>query len=103
MKAFVIGSENCVLGFGLAGLEGVTVRGAAEVHAELDRRMADPELALVLISADVAAWARERVDALKVNSLQPLLVEIPGEHTGTSYPPLREFVQRAVGVHLERS
>ncbi|MGI6379374.1 MAG: V-type ATP synthase subunit F [Anaerolineae bacterium] len=103
MKAFVIGSENCVLGFALAGLGGVTVRSAAELHAELDRRMDDPELALVLISADVAAWARERVDALKVNSLRPLLVEIPGEHTGTSYPPLREFVQRAVGVHLERS
>lgn len=103
MKAYVIGSENCVLGFALAGLEGVTVRSAAEVDAALDRYMADPEVALVLISADVATWAREKVDALKVNSLRPLLVEVPGEHTGTSYPPLREFVQRAVGVHLERN
>ncbi|MGC9360376.1 MAG: V-type ATP synthase subunit F [Anaerolineae bacterium] len=102
MKAFVIGSENCVLGFALAGLEGITVRSAEEVDAALDLLMGDPDVALVLISADVAALVRDRVDELKVNSLQPLLVEIPGQHTGTSYPPLRDFVQRAVGVHLER-
>ena len=103
MKAFVIGSESCVLGFALAGLEGVTVRSADEVDAALDLLMGDPGVALVLISADVAALARNRVDELKINSLQPLLVEIPGQHTGTSYPPLREFVQRAIGVQLERN
>jgi vacuolar-type H+-ATPase subunit F/Vma7 len=102
MKAFVIGSESCVLGFALAGLEGTTVHNADEVGAALDLLMSDPGVALVLISADVAALARDRVDELKVNSLQPLLVEIPGQHTGTSYPPLRDFVQRAIGVHLER-
>jgi len=103
MKAFVIGSDSCVLGFALAGLEGITVRSKDQVDAALDLLMGDPGVALVLISADVAALARDRVDELKINSLQPLLVEIPGQHTGTSYPPLREFVQRAIGVQLERN
>jgi len=103
MKAFVIGSDGCVLGFALAGLEGITVRSKDQVDAALDLLMGDPGVALVLISADVAALVRDRVDELKINSLQPLLVEIPGQHTGTSYPPLREFVQRAIGVQLERN
>jgi V/A-type H+-transporting ATPase subunit F len=100
IRTYVIGSENCVLGFGLVGVDGRTVRERAELERALDACLADETIGILLISSDVAALARERVDELKVGRLSPLVVEVPGQRDEGAYPSLREFVQRAVGVKL---
>jgi V/A-type H+/Na+-transporting ATPase subunit F len=100
MRTYVIGNEDCVLGFSLVGVEGIIVRDAAELKNALNACHNDKTIGLLLVTADVAIWAREQVDALKVGSLSPLIVEIPGEVEGTTYPSLQEFVQRAVGISL---
>ncbi len=100
MRTFVIGNEDCVLGFSLGSVGGRVVRDAAQLDQALDACLADKTIALVLVTADVARWSRVRVDALKVSSLAPLVVEIPGESEGTHYPSLQEFVQRAIGIRL---
>jgi vacuolar-type H+-ATPase subunit F/Vma7 len=77
------------------------VRSAAELRVALEEALADPAIGLLLVTRDVAGWARERVDQLKVSSLTPLLVEIPGATPAEVTPtPLRDLVQRAVGVRL---
>jgi len=101
MRIYVLGNEDCVLGFSLAGVEGQAVRQPEGLRDALDRALADGTIGLLLISHDVADWERERVDLLKVTSLAPLVVEIPGaEDAPGKAPSLREFVQRAVGVRL---
>ena len=100
MKPYVIGNDSAVLGFALVGIDGRMVRNAEELDLALDRAMNDRTIGLILVTADVAEWSRERVDNFKVNSLSPLVVEIPGETTGTTYPSLQDFVQRAVGIRL---
>jgi V/A-type H+-transporting ATPase subunit F len=102
VKAFVIGNENAILGFSLVGVDGRVVRNSAELEAALDRCLADKTIALVLMTSDVIPFARDRVERLQVGSVSPLVVEIPGEHgRETTADSLKEFVQRAVGVHLE--
>jgi V/A-type H+/Na+-transporting ATPase subunit F len=100
MRTFVVGNENCVLGFSLVGVPGQVVKDQAELDKALSTYMADKTIGLLLITSDVAQWARARVDALKVNSIAPLLVEIPGEGEQAAAPSLKEFVQRAVGLNL---
>ncbi len=101
MRTYVIGNEDCVLGFSLVGVSGHIVRNAIEMRKALDDCKSDKTIGLLLVTADVAAWAREQIDMLKVSSLAPLVVEIPGEAAGTtSYSSLKEFVQRAVGISL---
>ncbi len=101
MRMWVIGNEDCVLGFSLVGVPGRAVRSAAELRVALEEALADPAIGLLLVTRDVAGWARERVDQLKVSSLTPLLVEIPGATPAEVTPtPLRDLVQRAVGVRL---
>jgi len=102
MRTYVIGNENCVLGFSLVGVDSQVVRDAAELKQALADCLADKALGLLLITSDVADLAREQVDALKVKSLTPLVVEIPGEGQGTTYPLLKDFVQQAVGIRLEK-
>ena len=100
MRTFVIGNEDCVLGFSLVSVDGQIVRNAAELEETLDACLADKTIGLLLITADVAKWSRERIDNLKVTSLSPLVVEIPGEKEDTTYPSLQDFVQRAMGIRL---
>lgn len=96
----VIGNQDCVLGFSLAGVAGRVARSGAELVAALDTCLADETAGLILVTTDVAQLARERIDELKVSSLVPLVIEIPGEAGGSASPSLRDFVQRAVGVSL---
>lgn len=100
MKMYVIGNQDCVLGFSLTGVEGRIARSSTELEAALDACLADETAGLVLVTADVAQLARERMDQLKVSSLTPLVIEIPGAGGGPALPSLREFVQRAVGISL---
>jgi len=100
MRVYVLGNENCVLGFSLVHVDGTVVRDKASFERELDRLLGDESIGMLLISSDVSAWSRERIDALKVKSLAPLVVEVPGEMSHKTYPSLQEFVQRAVGIRL---
>jgi vacuolar-type H+-ATPase subunit F/Vma7 len=100
MRTFVLGNDNCVLGFALVHVDGRWVRSREELDKALDLYMADKSIGMLLISGDVADWCRERIDKLKVSSLTPLVVEVPGERTHTTFPALGDFVQRAVGIRL---
>ncbi|NLG48651.1 MAG: Vacuolar H+transporting two-sector ATPase F subunit [Chloroflexi bacterium] len=100
MRTFVIGNENAVLGFSLVGVDGRVIHNAAEVNQALDNCLEDKTVGLILVTADAADLARERIDELKVTSLTPLVVEVPGEKAGWTYPSLKEFVQGAVGIRL---
>ncbi len=99
MRIYVIGNQDAVLGFALVGVDGRIVSDAQEVREALDASLADRSIGLLLVTSDAAEQARERVDALKVNSLEPLVVEIPGQ-TDEQPPSLKDLVQRAVGISL---
>lgn len=100
MRTYVIGNEDTVLGFSLVGIQGRAVHNSAELETALQACLADKAIGLLLISSDVAQLARERIDALRLTSLTPLVVEIPGDRGEAPSPSFREFVQRAVGVSL---
>jgi vacuolar-type H+-ATPase subunit F/Vma7 len=100
MRIYVIGNENCVLGFALTGVGGRVANTPEQVQQALDDSLRDPDIGLVLISSDAASLLRDRVDGLKRDSLSPLVVEIPGQGEGGAYLPLRDIVQRAIGISL---
>jgi len=100
MRIFVIGNQDAVLGFSLVGVDGRIASDAQEVQEALTTCLADRTIGLLLITSDAAVLARERVDELKVNSLAPLVVEVPGQRSGEEPPSLKDLVQRAVGISL---
>ena len=101
MRIRVVGNEDATLGFALVGVDGRTVRDADELRLALDEALGDPSVGLLLVTRDVAGWARERIDTLKISSLTPLVVEIPGPGaSGEAATSLHDLVQRAAGVRL---
>jgi len=101
MKLLVIGNQDAVRGFALAGVRGQIVTTAEELNRALDTALADEEVGIVLVTEDVAALARRRVDTRMVRSAVRLVVEIPGpEGPRPDRPPLSEVIRRTIGVRI---
>jgi vacuolar-type H+-ATPase subunit F/Vma7 len=101
MSVFVMGDEDAVLGFALVGVAGKAVHDADEARNTLDEVLAREDVEILLITEDWAATMRERMDDLKMNTLHPVILEIPGSEMAPAGRPLRELVQEAIGIHLE--
>ncbi len=100
MRIVVIGDESVVQGFALVGVEGEVVHTADEVRAALARWMAASDVGLVLITSDVASLVRAEVDDLKLHSLEPLVVEIPGSGETQPRTGVRALVEQTLGIRL---
>lgn len=101
MKLMVIGNQDAVRGFALAGVRGQIVTTAEELNQALDAALANEEIGIVLVTEDVANLARQRVDTLMARSTTTLVVEIPGpEGPSPDRPPLSAVIRRTIGVKI---
>ena len=97
----VIGCEDAVWGFALAGVRGQVVKSKEELDQALDAVLEDGTVDIVLVTEDVADWARQRVETPKIRSTQPLIVEIPGPAgPNPDRPPLSEVIRKTIGVKI---
>jgi len=100
MSMFVMGDKQTLLGFGLVGVPGREIAEAEQAHATLDALLDRDDMKLILITEDLAAQIRDRVDELRLNRLHPVIVEIPGSRSEEPTRSLREIVQKVVGIRL---
>ena len=101
MKLFVVGNQDAVWGFALAGVRGQIVATADELYQALDTVLADEEIGIVLVTEDVADLARRRIDELVTRSHKPLVVEIPGPGgPSPDRPSLSEIIRQTIGVKV---
>jgi vacuolar-type H+-ATPase subunit F/Vma7 len=96
----VIGNQDAVWGFALAGVRGKAVATASELNEALNEALGG-DYDIVLVTEDVAELARERMDNLIARSVMPLFVEIPGpEGPRPDRPPLSELIRQTIGVKI---
>jgi V/A-type H+-transporting ATPase subunit F len=101
MRVFVLGHAESVLGFSLAGVAGMPVDTLEEINGGLDEALRSSDVGIVLVTQDVAAKVRVRMDQLKLRSTVPLFVEIPSPAgVAEDQPSLGDVVLRAIGVKL---
>jgi V/A-type H+/Na+-transporting ATPase subunit F len=101
MKVLVIGHQEAVLGFSLAGVEGIIVSTPEETNKALDDAFASEGIGIILITQDVSSKIQARMDQLKQHSSIPLVVEIPGpDGTSADQPSIGDVLLRAIGVKI---
>ena len=101
MKFYVIGDEDTVLGFQLAGVEGVAVETSEEAREALQKAFQMEDLGVIIIPERVAANMRQIVDQYLYTTTFPLIIEIPdrlGPMEGRG--SIRDLVRSAVGIRL---
>lgn len=97
-RIIAVGPTDTVLGLGLLGIEGTVVATQREAAAALDRALATPDVAMVLVGQAWASGLRERIEAAAVDPDGPLVVEVPDPDGVTGDVPLTERVERVLGV-----
>ena len=101
---YVLGDKNTVLGFALVGIAGTVVHSQESFEQALAEQLNRPDLRLLFITQQAAAFDQERVDQIKsASSLSPVVVELPGSDREEGGRSLRELVQLAVGIDLNNS
>ena len=101
MRYFVIGDEDTVLGFQLAGVEGEAVENPDEAERAFDKALENHDYGIVIITERIAELIREHVDRFIFTEAFPLILEIPdrvGKIEGRL--DLRQMVNRAIGINL---
>ena len=101
MDYYIIGEEDAVLGFELAGVSGVAVETAEQADNALSEALSDRENGIIIITENTADLIRERVDQLLFSASFPLIIEIPGSvKSKTERKDLRTLVNEAIGIKL---
>jgi V/A-type H+-transporting ATPase subunit F len=101
MKILVIGHPEAVLGFSLVGVRGQIATSAEEANQALSSALASPDVGIILVTGDVAGLIEPRMAQLKLSSIGPLVVEIPGpEGVQSDQPTLSEVVQQVIGIKI---
>jgi V/A-type H+-transporting ATPase subunit F len=102
MRFFLICDDaDTLTGFRLAGVEGVLVSDRAEAEAELDRAIKTEDLAVLLVSETVADMCRERVDAMRVDVVRPLIAVVPGpDGKVKSRDSITRLITETIGAKL---
>jgi V/A-type H+-transporting ATPase subunit F len=101
MKVMVIGNQEAVRGFSLAGVNGKVASNAEEAGQAIDQALEEEDLGIILVTQDISRLIEPRMDQLKLRSTVPLVVEIPGpEGVSPDTPSLGDVVLRAIGIKI---
>jgi len=101
MKYFVLGDEDTVLGFGLAGVQGKVVKDAEEADLAFNEALSLHDIGIIIITERVAAMIRNRVEAYMFSEQFPLLVEIPDRNGHLQNRlAIKELAAKAIGIKL---
>ena len=98
MQIAVIGSDEFVLGFRLAGIRRVFVANSDNYQEKMLEAMSQPTIGILAVDAkdldNLSFQTRQKV----MDSIQPVVVPVGGDDGD-----LREKVKRAIGVDLYKT
>jgi V/A-type H+-transporting ATPase subunit F len=101
MQILVIGDEDTVTGFRMAGVQGTIVRNEQEAH-EAIREAAGHREAVIIVQQRTAEMVREEIDDIRYGTDLPLIVEVPGiEGPSEQGPSLFRLIRETVGIEFE--
>ena len=96
MDIAVIGNEEFVLGFRLAGLRRVFVAHPEDYQERIIEAMQDPEVGILAVDGEDLKNLTPQLTAKVTDSISPVIVTVGGAGMGD----LREKIKRAIGVDL---
>jgi V/A-type H+-transporting ATPase subunit F len=101
MDFFVLGEDEIIIGFGIVGIQGRIVTTQEEAFAGFEYAVSLPNLKVLIMTEEVAAFIEEKIMNWNMSGRFPLLVEIPGilgrmEGKKTLVQSIRE----AVGISI---
>lgn len=101
-KIIVLGDQDTVLGFHLAGVvDAKAVRAGAEDEA-VGEALANPEAGILVITQETLAALSHKTKKILAATAKPVVIEIPGKRA-VEVPGQRisDLVKKAIGIELK--
>ncbi|MGI5965105.1 MAG: V-type ATP synthase subunit F [Candidatus Methanomethylophilaceae archaeon] len=98
MEIAVLGNEEFVLGFRLAGIRMVFVANEINYQEKILEAMEDPNVGILAVDAKDLSYLSHNVRVRVLDSIQPVIVPVGGDESD-----LREKVKRVIGVDLYKA
>ena len=102
MKFFLLSDNiDTQVGMRLVGIEGVIVNKKEDLIEELEKVLANQNIAILLITTKLVELVPKIISELKLKQTKPLIVEIPDRHgTSNVSEMINKYVSEAIGVKL---
>jgi len=98
MEIAVLGNEEFVLGFRLAGLKRIHTAGFEDFEERLMELLADSTIGVLAVESSDLEYLSSNVRTRALESIAPVVVPV-----GVEEGDLREKVKRAIGVDLYKT
>ncbi|MHA2357330.1 MAG: V-type ATP synthase subunit F [Candidatus Heimdallarchaeaceae archaeon] len=101
-KIVSIGDEETSMGFKLAGISEVYTEEPDKCAQLLRSLSEDPEIAILIITEEVAKSNRELIKRISINPY-PVIVEVPGKKAKyeSAEDVVRSLIKMALGIDIE--
>jgi len=101
MRYYVIGDEDTVLGFSMAGVQGTVVHDRVSAEAAFQHALSGQNVGILIITERIADYIRSTVEQYLFSERFPLILEIPDrEGPKQGRTSIREMVNAAIGIKL---
>lgn len=102
MLIFAVADDTDVLtGLRLSGIDGEFVNNKKEAEEVVARAETNSQIAVLLITESCAAMIPDKVKKMKLSSLTPLLVVIPGTKGSTrEKDSITRLIREAIGIKI---
>jgi len=98
LRVVAIGSRGFVAGFELAGMDGIRVENSEQALFQIMSNLSKPDVALILISDDVAGPIHDRLTEIRTERPMPLIYEIPAPGSKKEKVEYRAMLKSILGV-----
>jgi len=95
MEIAVMGSDEFVLGFRLAGLKKVFIANNENYQTRISEAMSDTNIGILAVDAKDLELLPHNIRMKVLDSIQPVVVPVGGDESD-----LREKVRRVIGIDL---
>ncbi|MBN1898141.1 MAG: V-type ATP synthase subunit F [Spirochaetes bacterium] len=101
MQYVVIGDEETVLGFSLAGVEGKIARTEEQTLEFLKKYISTPRVGVIIITEKLASPHARFIDDYTYKETLPLIIKIP-DRSGSREQRIsvEEVIRKSVGIKI---
>ena len=101
LRFFCIGDMDTCSGFALAGVGGAVPESSEEALDLFDRAAGDPDIAVLIITEEIASRLQERITGHRIDGGRPMVVEVPANLSEAfEGGSLMESIRQAIGISL---
>ncbi len=103
-KIAVIGDEDTVVGFRLAGITTAAAVTEETAESEFNKMLADNTVGIIIVQDDMARGFSHRTKKTIESIAKPVIVTVPGKKEltkGEKSGSIAEMVKRAIGIELK--